>query len=77
MFWLTPHSPDWAPSDYRLFTRLKEALGGKRFENNEELQQFTKAWLKGVAGDIYESGIQKLIPQYRKCIEIMRTYTNI
>jgi len=59
----TPH--DLAPSDYHLFTRLKEALGGrgKRFKNDEELQQFTKTWLREVAGDVYEAGIQKLIPR--------------
>lgn len=58
------HIPDLAPNDYHLFTRLKEIYGGKRFENNEKLQQFTETRRRNVAGDDYEAGIEKLIRQY-------------
>ena len=34
-----PYSLDLAPSDYHLFSPLKEHLGGKRFRNNEEVIQ--------------------------------------
>jgi histone-lysine N-methyltransferase SETMAR len=31
-----PYSPDVAPSDYRLFSPLKDAIRGKKFEDDEE-----------------------------------------
>jgi histone-lysine N-methyltransferase SETMAR len=34
-----PYSPDLAPSDYHLFTKLKEFLGGKRFYNDQEVEE--------------------------------------
>jgi histone-lysine N-methyltransferase SETMAR len=37
-----PYSPDLAPSDYRLFTFLKNWLGSQRFNNNEELMEGVK-----------------------------------
>ncbi|GBM09283.1 hypothetical protein AVEN_129823-1, partial [Araneus ventricosus] len=33
-----PYSPDLAPSDFHLFLKLKEFLGGKRFGSDEELE---------------------------------------
>jgi histone-lysine N-methyltransferase SETMAR len=32
-----PYSPDLAPSDYHLFGHLKDAIRGKRFEDDEEV----------------------------------------
>jgi transposase len=40
-----PYSPDLAPSDYHLFTYLKNWLGSQRFNNNEELMEGVKTWL--------------------------------
>jgi hypothetical protein len=40
-----PDSPDLAPSDYHLFTYLKNCLGSQRFSNNEELMEGVKTWL--------------------------------
>jgi histone-lysine N-methyltransferase SETMAR len=35
-------SPDLAPSDFHLFTPLREALGGKRFIANIEVKLFVQ-----------------------------------
>jgi histone-lysine N-methyltransferase SETMAR len=32
-----PYSPDLAPSDYHLFSPLKDAIRGKNFEDDEEV----------------------------------------
>jgi len=43
----TPYSPDLAPTDYHLFLNLKEHLGGKRMETDEEVKKvikFLKNW---------------------------------
>jgi histone-lysine N-methyltransferase SETMAR len=34
-----PYSPDLAPSDYNFFTKLKKFLGGKRFSNDQEVEE--------------------------------------
>jgi histone-lysine N-methyltransferase SETMAR len=37
-----PCSPDLAPSDYHLFTYLKNWLGSQRFNNNEDFMEGVK-----------------------------------
>jgi transposase len=44
-FYHPPYIPDLAPSDYHLFTYLKNWLGSQRFRNNEELMEGVKTWL--------------------------------
>jgi len=39
------YSPDLAPSDYHLFGPLKEALSGRRFTSDEEVQEAVHEWL--------------------------------
>jgi hypothetical protein len=38
------------------------------FSNNEELMEGVKTWLSSTAADFFDTGIQKLIPQYDKCL---------
>jgi len=40
-----PYSPDLAPSDFHVFRPLKEAMGGKSFRSDEEVQQAVHEWL--------------------------------
>jgi hypothetical protein len=62
LFGHLPYSPDLAPSDYQLFTYLKNWLRSQRFSNNEELIDGVKPWLSSQAADFFDTGIQKLIP---------------
>jgi hypothetical protein len=55
-------------SDYHLFTYLNNWLRSQRFNNNEELMEGVKTWLSSQAADFFDTGIQKLIPQYDKCV---------
>jgi histone-lysine N-methyltransferase SETMAR len=41
-----PYSPDLAPSDYNLFSPLKDAIYGKKFEDDEEVISEIKKWLR-------------------------------
>jgi transposase len=59
------YSPDLAPSDYHLFTCLKNWLRSQRFNSNEELMEGVKKWLSSQAADFFDTGIQKLIPRYK------------
>jgi transposase len=49
LFDYPPHSPDLAPSDYHLFTYLRNWLRSHHFNNN----------------DFFDTGIQKLIPRHK------------
>ena len=40
-------SPDLAPSDYRLFPKLKEQLRGKKFSSNNEVMLSVNQWFAG------------------------------
>jgi hypothetical protein len=61
------YSPDLAPSDYHLFTYLKNWLRSQRFNKNEELVESVKTCVRSQAADFFDTGVQKLIPQY-KCL---------
>jgi histone-lysine N-methyltransferase SETMAR len=56
-----PYSPNLAPSDYPLFTYLKNWLGSQRFSKNEELKEGVRTWLRSQAADFFDTGIQKVI----------------
>jgi transposase len=58
-----PYSPDLAPSDYHLFTYLKNWVGSQRFDNNEELREGVRTWPSSLAADFFDTGIQKQVPQ--------------
>jgi histone-lysine N-methyltransferase SETMAR len=40
-----PYSPDLAPSDFHVFGLLKQAMGGKSFRSDKEVQQAVSEWL--------------------------------
>jgi hypothetical protein len=63
-----PYSPDLAPSDYHLFSPLKEHLGGKRLHSNEEVTQGVQEWLHWQPKNFFLSGICKLLDHWCKCI---------
>jgi histone-lysine N-methyltransferase SETMAR len=51
------YSPDLVPSDFHLFPKLKEFLGGRRFKSDEEVKDAVKEWLNGLAAEVYDEGI--------------------
>ena len=63
-----PYSPDLAPSDFHLFPELKKWLGGRSFEDNEDLQNSVSAHLDSLAGTFCAEGISKLVHRYDKCL---------
>jgi hypothetical protein len=52
-----PYSPDLAPSDFHVFGPLKEAMGGKSFRSNEEVQQAVQEWLCSQPKEFFSRGI--------------------
>ena len=63
-----PYTPDLAPSDFHLFLHLKKFLGGKRFDDDNDLKDAVQKWLTSQAAAFHEEGVQKLVPRYDKCL---------
>jgi histone-lysine N-methyltransferase SETMAR len=64
-----PYSPDLAPSDYHLLSSLKDAIRGKKFENDEEGISEVKKWLRQRPAEWYREGIQAITSRWRKVID--------
>jgi len=64
-----PYSPDLVPSDFHLFLHLKKQLAGKKFDDDDEMQEEVMTWFKGEVADFYDSRIQKLIPRLNKYLD--------
>ena len=58
-------SPTW-PEVISLFPNTEGVLGGRRFKSDEEVRDAIKAWLHGLAAEVYGEGIQKLVTGYDK-----------
>ena len=64
-----PYSPDLTPSDFHLFLHLKKHLAGKKFDDDDEVQEEVMTWFKEQAANFYDSGIQKLVPRLNKYLD--------
>jgi hypothetical protein len=62
------YSSDLGSSNYHLFTYLKNWLGSQHFNNNEESVEGVKMCLSSQAANFFDTGIQKLIHQYDRCL---------
>jgi histone-lysine N-methyltransferase SETMAR len=69
-----PYSPDLAPSDYHLFGPLKDAICGKRFEDDEEVITEVKRWLRQRPAECYREGTQALASRWRKAKDLEGDY---
>jgi histone-lysine N-methyltransferase SETMAR len=67
------YSPDLAPSDFHLFPKLKEFLGGKRVETDAGVKETVTAWLNGLVAEFYDEGI-KLLSRLDKCLNLYGDY---
>jgi hypothetical protein len=52
------------------FIRLKKFLAGQRLRCDQDTKHVLQNWLKGLAANIFEEGIQKLVPRYDKCLNL-------
>jgi len=52
-----------------LFLHLKKHLAGKKFDDDDEVQEEIMTWFEVLAADFYDSGIQKLVPRLNKCLD--------
>jgi len=64
-----PYSPDLAPSDFHVFGPLKEAMEGKSFRSDEEMQKAVHEWLHSQPKDFFSRGIHALPKRWNTCME--------
>jgi hypothetical protein len=69
-----PYSPDLAPCDYCLFSRVKEHLWGKRFESEDNINTAVTASLKHPTKDEYRAAIDRLPRRWEKCVDSTGDY---
>ena len=63
-----PYSPDLAPCDFWLFTKLKEKLRGCRYETIEEMKEAVTKVIDTLTQEDFHEAFQKLLERYKKCI---------
>jgi hypothetical protein len=52
-----------------MFGPLKEAIGGQRFDDDEQVENFVRNWQQTRPPSFYDAGIKKLPFRWQKCIE--------
>ena len=63
-------SADLTGSNFHLFPTLKEILGGRRHKGDEEVNEAVKEWLNGLAAEVCDEGIQKVVTGCDKYLNI-------
>ena len=69
-----PYSPDLAPSDFRLFWPLKDALRRRNLRSDEEVKKTVHDWLAQQPND-FSRGIYVLVERWERCVEHDGDYT--
>jgi hypothetical protein len=74
LFGHLPFSPDLTLRNYHQFTYLNNWLGSQCINSNEELMEGVKLWLSSQTVEFFDTGIQKLILWYDKCLSSSSGY---
>ena len=69
-----PYSPDLAPSDFFLFSKLKKELRGQRYDDDDELMLAVEGFCKGHDSAFYREGLEALPRRWTKYIESKGDY---
>ena len=54
---------------FPLVSSPKETISGKKFDDDDEVQEEAMTWFKWQAADFYDSGIQKLVQRLNKYLD--------
>jgi hypothetical protein len=57
-----------------LFLHLKKFLLAERCSSDDEVKTTVQHWVKTLAADFFDKGIQKPVPQYDKCLNLGDDY---
>ena len=68
-----PYSPDLSPTDY-FFRHLDNLLQGKCFHKQHDIENAFEEFVEYRSTDFYDTGINKFIPCWQKCIDCNGSY---
>lgn len=57
---------DLAPSDFHIFPKIKEFLGGKQMAADEGAKETVTDWLNGLAADFCGEGFVRIVHRLHK-----------
>lgn len=63
-----PYSPDLAPCDFWLFSKLKRPMRGRRFDTIEEIKTESKKVLKAIPEKDYSDCFEDWKKRWQKCV---------
>lgn len=69
-----PYSPDLAPCDYYLFSKLKKHLRGRRFLSNDDLENAVESYFAELPKEFFFEGIALLEKRWNKCVTVNGSY---
>ena len=69
-----PNSPDFAPSDFHLFSKLKKAISGTLFQSGDDDTHIVEDFLDSQEKDFFKSDMGSLQHRWQKCIDIEGDY---
>jgi hypothetical protein len=61
--------PNNCSNEHCIFEPLKEAIGGKTFHSDEEMQEAVREWLRTRPKEFFSRGIQAIVKRCRTFIE--------
>jgi hypothetical protein len=69
-----PYSPDLAPRDFFLFTKMKLKLKGRRFDTTEEIQTESQRVLDTLTEKDFQEAFQKWRRRWDRCLQAGENY---
>ena len=63
-----PHSPDLAPTDFFLSSKLKTTLKGRRFQTTEEIQENAIREPRAITEGAFQEAFQQRKKRWERCI---------
>jgi hypothetical protein len=57
-----------------LFSTYTRFLVAERCSSDDEVKTAEQRWVKKLAADFFDEGIQKLVPRYDKCLSLGGNY---
>ena len=70
-----PYNPDLSPCDFHVFCDLKKDIRRRRFQSDEEVQEWVRLWIHQRPTSFYKTGvIARLVSQWDKCFNASGGY---
>jgi transposase len=69
-----PYSPDLAPADIFLFSKLKSTLKGRRFESIEAIKTNSLPHLRSIPKTAFQECFRILKKRWQRCIQSRGEY---